>query len=57
MLVLGGIYVFATTFVRIFVQQGPIVDWGPPALAVVLAVAFLLLGQDPNPESGSPTRS
>lgn len=56
-LVLGGIYVFATAFVRIFVQQGPIVDWGPPALAVVLAVAFLVLGQDPNPQSGTPSRS
>lgn len=46
-LVLGGIYVFATAFVRIAFQQGPIVDWGPPALAAVLALVFLFVGQDP----------
>ena len=47
-LVLGGIYVFAAAFVRIVFQQGPIVDWGPPALAAVLALAFVFLGQDPS---------
>jgi hypothetical protein len=49
-LVLGGIYVFASAFVRIVFQQGPIVDWLPPALAIVLALAFVFLGQDPRGE-------
>jgi hypothetical protein len=51
-LVLGGIYVFANAVARAFVQQGPIVDWGPPALALVLCAAFVFLGQDPkDPQS------
>ena len=45
-LVLGGIYVVATTLARIFVTGGPVADWGLPALALVLAIAFLILGQD-----------
>jgi len=57
-LVLGGVYVFANAFVRFVFQQGPVVDWGPPALAVVLALAFVFLGQDPKPsEVESPSRS
>ena len=56
-LVLGGIYVFANGFVRIVFQQGAIVDWGPPALAVVLGLVFVFLGQDPAGEQASgPTR-
>ena len=55
-LVLGGIYVFANAIVRIFFVQGPIVDWGPPALALVLGLVFLFVGQDPsdsNVEAGA----
>jgi len=46
-LVLGGIYVFANAIVRVLFQQGAIVDWGPPALALVLGLVFLFIGQDP----------
>jgi hypothetical protein len=45
-LVLGGIYVVATTLVRVFFTDGPVADWGPPGLAVVLVVVFAILGQD-----------
>ena len=45
-LVLGGIYVVATTLTRIFFPDGPVADWGLPALALVLAITFLVLGQD-----------
>ena len=57
-LILGGIYVFANAIVRVAFNDGPVVDWGPPALAVVLAVAFLFFGQDPAhaPEGSSSTR-
>lgn len=48
-LVLGGVYVFANAVVRIVLVSGPIVDWGPPALAVVLGLVFLFIGQDPKP--------
>jgi hypothetical protein len=57
-LVLGGIYVFANAVVRFAFREGPIVEWGPPALAVVLAVTFLVFGQDPATDEGvSATRS
>jgi len=56
--VLGGIYVFANAVVRVVFRDGPIVDWGPPALAVVLALAFVFLGQDPpGAEAGEATRT
>ena len=51
--VLGGIYVFANAIVRIVFVQGPVVDWGPPALAVVLGLVFLFIGQDPKPAETS----
>ena len=46
-IVLGGIYVVASTLVRIFLPQGPLADWGLPGLAIVLVVAFAILGQNP----------
>lgn len=49
-IVLGGIYVVATTLVRIFVPDGPVADWGLPALAVVLVITFAVLGQNPPAE-------
>ncbi len=53
-LVLGGIYFVANAAVRLAFDGGWIVDWGPPALALVLAVAFLILGQDPATTEGEP---
>ena len=52
-LVLGGVYVVATTLVRIFFPDGPVADWALPALAVVLVITFAILGQD---SAESPTR-
>jgi hypothetical protein len=51
-LVLGGIYVVASTVVRLVFQQGPVVDFGLPILAIVLAGTFLVLGRDPAPSTG-----
>ena len=51
-LVLGGIYVAVSTIVRLVFQEGPIIDYGLPALAIVLAGAFLVLGRDPAPSTG-----
>ena len=51
-LVLAGIYVVASTVVRLVFQQGPVVDYGLPVLAVGLAVAFVVLGRDPVPDAG-----
>jgi hypothetical protein len=53
-LILGGVYVVANTVARLAFSEGFIVDWGPPLLAVVLVVVFLILGQDPAaPPEGS----
>jgi hypothetical protein len=46
-IVLGGIYVVASTLVRIFLPEGAVADWGLPALALVLVVTFAILGQNP----------
>ena len=49
-LVLGGIYVVATTLVRIFFPDGAVADWGLPILAMVLVITFAVLGQNPSAE-------
>jgi hypothetical protein len=46
-LVLGGIYLAVTIVIRLFFPDGLIAEWGPPAAALVLAVAFIVLSQDP----------
>lgn len=50
--VLGGIYIAASTIVRLVVQEGPIVDYGLPVLGIVLAAVFVVLGRDPDPSPG-----
>jgi hypothetical protein len=46
-LVLGGIFVFGSLIMRLAFKDGPVVDFGPAALGVVLAVAFIILARDP----------
>lgn len=53
MLVLGGIYVAVSTIIRVAAPQGVVADYGPPALAVVLAALFLVFGRDPVEEGPS----
>lgn len=48
MLVLGGIFVAGSTIIRVAATQGVIADYGPPALAIVLAGAFMVVGRDPS---------
>jgi hypothetical protein len=33
--------------VRLTFSQGPVSDFGPPALALVLVAVFMVVGQDP----------
>jgi hypothetical protein len=54
-LVLGGIYVAGSTIIRLAFPQGPVGDFGPPVIAIVLAGAFLVLGRDPATESPAPS--
>ena len=48
-LVLGGVYVVASIVIRLFFPDGPVADYGPPAVALVLVVVFIIAGQDPAP--------
>jgi len=48
MLVLGGIWVLASLIGRIAFPSGPVSDYGPAVVAVLLAGAFVFLGQDPD---------
>jgi hypothetical protein len=48
MLVLGGIFVAGSTIIRVAAPQGVVADYGPPAIAVVLAGIFLIVGRDPS---------
>ncbi len=51
MLVLGGVFVFGSLAIRVAFQSGPVVDFGPAALAVVVAIGFMIWGRDPAAES------
>lgn len=54
-LVLGGVYVLASGAIRLLFTSGPVVDFGPPVLALVLAVVFVVAGQ--NPSDAVPTET
>jgi len=56
MLVLGGIFFIGSLIIRLAFPDGAVADYGPPALAIVLAVAFMVLGRDPASESSPPAR-
>lgn len=49
-LALGGLYVVVSGALRLAVQQGPILDYGLPALAILLAAVFVVAGRDPASE-------
>lgn len=45
-LVLGGIWVFASLVIRFAFPSGPVADYGPAAVAIVLGAVFLYLSRD-----------
>ena len=47
MLILGGAFLIGSGIMRLAFPQGPVADFGPPALALVLAAVFLVIGRDP----------
>lgn len=55
-LVLGGIFFIGSLIIRLAFPDGTVADYGPPVLAIVLAVAFMVLGRDPAPQSTPPAR-
>jgi hypothetical protein len=46
-LLLGGVYLVLSTAIRVFFPDGWVSDYGPLAIALVLAGALLVLAQDP----------
>jgi hypothetical protein len=48
-LVLGGAYVFGSLVIRLLFTSGPVNEWGPVALALILGVVFVFVGRDPAP--------
>jgi hypothetical protein len=45
--VLLGLYAFGSLIIRLVFPSGPVADWGPPIMATVMAVVFVVIGQDP----------
>lgn len=48
-MVLGGIYLAASTLARLFFPKSPQAEWGIVGLAIVLGAVFVVLAQDPEP--------
>jgi hypothetical protein len=46
-LILAGVFLAGSAIVRLAFPEGPVADFGPPALAIVLAAVFLVIGRDP----------
>jgi len=56
-LVLGGVWTFASLVIRLVFPNGPVTDYGPALLGVILAVTFLFIARDPDTPDGSPVDS
>jgi hypothetical protein len=46
-LLFGGVYLVLSTAIRVLFRDGWVSDYGPLAIALVLAAALLVLAQDP----------
>jgi p-aminobenzoyl-glutamate transporter AbgT len=58
-IVLAAVYVVCSAVMRIAFSDSAVTDWGLPALAIALAILFLVLGQNPREPAtpGGPSRS
>jgi len=46
---LGGVYLAGSLVIRLLFPSGPMSDYGPAVLALLLVVVFAFIGQDPAP--------
>jgi hypothetical protein len=53
LLTLAGAYFVCAAIIRLAFPSGPVSDYGPPVVAVVLAATYLALAQDPVSGAGS----
>ena len=47
-LVLSGIWVFGSLVIRLAFPTGPVMDYGPPVLGLLLLIVFVFVGRDPS---------
>ncbi len=47
-LVLGGIWLLGSLIIRVAFPNGPVSDYGPAAIAILLGAVFMFIGQDPD---------
>jgi hypothetical protein len=47
-LVLAGIWTFGSLVIRVAFPSGPVLDYGPAVLGIVLAITFLFTARDPS---------
>jgi hypothetical protein len=50
-LTVAGAYFVGAAIIRLAFPTGPVPDYGPPVLALVLAATYVVLAQDPAPET------
>lgn len=50
-LVLGGIWTLGSLIIRLAFPNGPVSDYGPAAIAIVLGAVFMFIAQDPDTSS------
>ena len=53
LLTLAGAYFICAAIIRLAFPGGPVSEYGPSAVAIVLAVAYLVLAQDPASGAGT----
>jgi hypothetical protein len=46
-LALGGVFLIGSSIIRLIFPSGQAADFGPPALAIVLSVIFIVMAQEP----------
>ena len=50
-LTVAGVYFVGAAIIRLGFPTGPGLDYGPPVLALLLAAIYMVLAQDPAPDS------
>jgi hypothetical protein len=46
-LALAAVYLVGSGVIRVAFPEGPVADFGPPVLALVLLAVYVVIGQDP----------
>jgi hypothetical protein len=55
-IVLGGIWMVGSLIIRVVFPTGPVSDYGPSAIAILLGAVFVFAGRDPADAASSTPR-